>query len=59
MEGHGRAWLQIAKSVERAAKQRLGLPLVVGLFEAIECHWEEMTFWPLDDEVEGWELGPR
>ena len=54
--GHGRVWQRIARSVERFANDTLGLPIDLCRFEAVFNNWDDMLFWPTEDEVEGWEL---
>jgi len=54
--GHGRVWQRVARSVERFANDTLGLPIDLCRFEAIVNNWDDMLFWPMEDEAEGWEL---
>jgi len=54
--GHGRVWQKVARSVERFANDTLGLPIDLCRFEAVVNSWDDMLFWPTEDQVEGWEL---
>jgi hypothetical protein len=54
--GHGWAWQRIAARVESMAQLKLGLPLDLGRFTAIHCHWKHHKTWPDVDEVLQWGL---
>jgi hypothetical protein len=54
--GHGRAWQRVASLVEHATPRVLGVPLKLGRFSAIKCHWRSMMYWPTRDELTEWQL---
>jgi hypothetical protein len=54
--GHGWAWQRIAAQVESMAQLKLGLPLDLGRFTAIQCNWKDHKTWPSVDEVDQWDL---
>jgi hypothetical protein len=54
--GHGWAWQRIAARVESMAQLKLGLPIDLGRFTAIQCNWHDHKTWPSVDEVDQWDL---
>jgi hypothetical protein len=57
LEGHGRAWQRMASSIERACPDLIGLPLNLTRFTSIQCSWDELAYWPTQQEAKNWELG--
>jgi hypothetical protein len=56
LDGHGRVWQRIAKSVEYFARRVIGLPLDLDRFTAIRHGWRDMQVWPTEEEARGWAL---
>jgi hypothetical protein len=56
MEGHGKAWHRMASMIEHTALELFGLPLKLGSFSAIPCHWEKLEDWPRVEDMKVWKL---